>query len=519
VKVWISRIIGAWLIVILSIPNSAFGGLTPDLFDLYDQNTDKGSYSVVAGTSTLVPTYSFAPNREVCERRQTLGGPCSRTTIIKGGTSTFTHCSIEDIENCVSSVSAKLLGSKSWTEGSISLPTIPFSLGLESSNFDAIPSMRMPSGRTAFLVTFNGLMHEGGSEYLISVSTSTDSYISGDFRFTASIQAVKYKSEILRTKPYFSGWELFDFYDLPMNMEFEIKIRLGLASQHISTWFTGRIRNPEIENPPGTLVIRGEPQAHPLAATRAIPYSDFEVPIEWLSISSSQRQSLEQKTEAYGFWLQGEYPFEFDVFEKFGERLKTNVRVNSWLLESTSNDRNSFSSCSDGRVLGFVTSSAAIFQKTPPRFSEKDGVLEYRLASPHLAINQKDLALENISFVVNRSFAECLWKTTINSLNQVSLSASYLDGSNVLLTTSLVKTLDNFIIVSSNNISFSSPLIKLEFARSITSAIPTASPTPTPPVRASAKSKENTITCVKGLIKRKFREPVLKCPKGFRKLS
>ena len=166
-------------------------------------------------------------------------------------------------------------------------------------------------------------------------------------------------------------------------------------------------------------------------------------------------------------------------------------------------------------VAGLVTTNSTTYLAGPPVFNKADGVLTYKVSSPHL---QPDGSIFKgiYNLALRSDVARCIYKFTSAPLS-ASIEVVSENGSQQVATTSMSEK-DGWIYLSASGFTYSSPTVKVKLVQSKVEVpvepAPTAlAPAASPQVAAAKKS----ITCMKGKTVKKVTAVNPKCPVGYKK--
>jgi hypothetical protein len=161
--------------------------------------------------------------------------------------------------------------------------------------------------------------------------------------------------------------------------------------------------------------------------------------------------------------------------------------------------------------LGVVTTNSTTYSEGPPTF--QDGFLSYKVASLHY-LPSGEVFKGTYNLILRSDVARCLY-----GFSRAPISASVevlsADGSAQVATT-VVNEKDDWLYLSANGFTFSSPTIRIELSQE-------ASPLPAPEMTTQAAPKpavkKMTVTCAKGKVKKKVTAVKPACPKGYKKVA
>lgn len=164
------------------------------------------------------------------------------------------------------------------------------------------------------------------------------------------------------------------------------------------------------------------------------------------------------------------------------------------------------------QLLGVVMTNSLVYAPSAPDF---DGTqLNYQVGGLHFQPDGKTPNLGTYDLLMRSATARCLYNFTDAPLS-ASVSVTYADGGEQkIATTTLTETKDGWLHLGAYGFTFSSPVLRVKL-----SGVPkTLSKTPnTASSKASAPTKNYTMTCVKGKLTKKVIAPKPMCPSGWKK--
>ena len=432
-------------------------------------------------------------------------------------------------EDCVIGLAFRKSGDLAWEEGVLQpsknpsmdgVTAITFLRDGSSQNYGEVPQDKLkfqPLGRTSSTWKLDGAKHVGGDEYLVSavVSNFPRQYIQDAFDFNLSIMPVLWRTP---TNPpaYDRTINSTTNFNFPTGFEFRLQIKLGLINQRVSTWFNGRVSNPEIALKDDVLSISGSPIRVPIAGSDYIKCAD---------IKGNQRLTLEKQNgpldlsgsmctdlsgSAFGFDVLNESIFDF--FSAWEGQIKEFGKNSFWYMNSTK----SLETCDTKNISGFSTSDALLYTPYPPTINKSDNSLSYQIASTHLD-STGQVNKGQFDLVLLESVAQCLWGISPSSLSTAKLQVTYADG-NPIVGTSTLKVHQGWVYIKIADFTFSSPTFRIKAIETKqVEPAPKVSTTPTPTATIKPVPVQKTITCVKGKTTKKIKAVAPKCPAGYKK--
>lgn len=444
-------------------------------------------------------------------------------------TSVLPPCDQKIKADCVVGLAFRKSGDPSWRQGVLQpsknppmdgVTAMTFTKDGSTQRYGEVPQDKLkfqPLGRTSSTWKLEGAKHAGGDEYLVSVAVSNfpRQYIQDAFDLNLSITPVLWRTP--RNPPLYDRTENSTTrFNFPAGYEFRLQIKLGLINQRVSTWFNGRVSNPEVELEDEVLSISGAPINVPIAGSEYIKCED---------IKGNQRLTLEKQYgpmalvssmctdlsgSAFGFDVLQESIFDF--FNAWEGQLKEFGKNSFWYMSSTK----SLDTCDTKSISGFATSNALLYTPYPPTINKGDNSLSYQIASTHLD-STGQVNRGQFDLVLRESVAQCLWGISPSSLSTAKLQVTYADG-NPIVGTSTLKVHQGWVYIKIADFTFSSPTFRIK-------AIETkqVEPAPTPTVESTPTATmkpvrvQKTITCVKGKVTKKIKAVAPKCPAGYKK--
>lgn len=314
----------------------------------------------------------------------------------------------------------------------------------------------------------------------------------------------------------------------PEDMRFKVSVRL---KKEPASMLHGRLQDPAIE------ITKNS------ASTRiSVEAGSVRVPIVY---SGGQYNTLSQEVKDY--WDKcissrtcryssrqafGNVPTDpqrrnvQDYAESYGERVLAIVPIfaksvnekavaapSTWNIKTLSRPQmQSSANCfkSGTGFIGAVTTNSTTYSEGPPTFI--DGTLNYKVASLHLLPNG-EVFKGNYNLVLRSDVARCLYGFNSAPIS-ATISVISADGQSQVATT-VVNERKNWLYLSANGFTFSSPVIKVKLTQDAEAPVAAPSPTPTPTPSARAQS----ITCQKGKVKKVVKGAKPVCPRGFKKVS
>ncbi len=459
-------------------------------------------------------------------------------------------CSQVNVSACVRSLEYRFVGSKVWRKGVLEVAATPSAPGAECLAYgDGRPphvvgtnqedvARGIPYGNTPSIWSLEAAPHYGGPQYLLSVSLSTfpEQTFQAPTDFRIDLRPIKFSKTPLRGGgPCLNHWAFSDYFNFPVNIEYRVSIQLGFLNEMISTFFSGRIRNPAFTLEEGTLTVAGSPQTFPLAQSKILQYATLPSN-KRATITSFPESHFEKGNAGANIALDFGSERDFESFLLWRDSLQDLGLNNGWSLRSI---RDSYS-CPIKGLSGFVSSNALIFSQRPPSWDSIKRTASYRMES--LLEDRNGNAFKgDFSLALSQDLMKCLWgfKFDITSSVEIELTG---DGNRSRWDSYRVRFDEDWWFLEISGYSFKNSTINLSVVRSSTTdnrvqqvasgvgllsvaskegekAEAEAEAKAKAEAEAKAKAEEKSITCVKGKTTKKVLGKNPKCPKGFKKVA
>lgn len=435
----------------------------------------------------------------------------------------------EDSE-CIESLSYRKAGDPTWIQGKL-LPTKNPNMNgitaLTYSNTGTTQSygpvernidLAQPRGDMSSSWELTEAKHAGGNEYLLSVSVSNfpKGLTTNSYDFSIKLNAVQWK-----VPPQFGLYDKTanstSQFNLPADIEFQVKVRLGFIENKIINWYNGRILDPTVQLKSGLLSISGLASFFPIAGTNYFMCSEVAGERKTAITDSFGPNALTgsmcNDPSGSAFIFEPKSQGVFKTFDAWDTAINEYGKNSAWFIEASS----SLGVCNAPELAGFVSSNALLYTVDPPAFDQTSKTLSYRIASTHL--DSSDVVNRGrFNLVISKKVSECLWGIKAHNLAEAKVEVTYSDGKPIIGTSSMTVK-EDWVYINIENFSFSSPTFKI---RAISEIQPNPSPTPSPSPSVGSQSgqaliKKTTITCVKGKTSKKVTSVKPKCPAGYKK--
>jgi hypothetical protein len=330
----------------------------------------------------------------------------------------------------------------------------------------------------------------------------------------------------------------------PSGYRFKLVVNLGNSPVG---WFHGRIKSPDLSITTISTGIQLSLAADPVT----IPTVGTAVPR--LSLPANMQAYYKDGLGSQG-WSWGDLgphglrnqlalpspstQEAFDQFQLWSSYFndKASASPTVWNFQTLDLGANS-SSCfrNDSQLIGVVTTNSMMYSGGPPSFNATDGVLEYKVGSPHYKSNG-DVFQGSYDLQVRSDVARCLYGFSAAPVKASLTVTSESGAANVAST--VVTESGGWLRMAAYGFTFSNPTIKVKLSQDapvpVVTPTPTATPvvTPTPEptptaapiVQPAAPSpqptvaaKKITITCIKGKTTKTVTAVKPVCPMGYKK--
>lgn len=308
--------------------------------------------------------------------------------------------------------------------------------------------------------------------------------------------------------------------------DFPAKNRLTVTLQlpkFISGWLNGRLNKPKVTSAPFSA-----------SSDRIVVEAGAEQNIfagNWMKKSSLPKLTFKSDAAARMFTglTNGDNPMSLrdsgedgalDAYETWAPYLgeKAFAINETWTLSSARVDNPSSCVKKGGGVQGVVSTNASAYEATAPTYDKSTGTLNYKVAAPHFAPDGKTENIGTYGLSMSTALIKCMYGVDqLPSSASIAITSS--DGKERVSTVAL-QQVGNWVHLSADNFTFSSPTLKIKLNQSSAPAQTnqssssasnqSAAPAKSAPVKVS-------ITCVKGKITKKVTGTSPKCPAGFKK--
>jgi hypothetical protein len=280
-------------------------------------------------------------------------------------------------------------------------------------------------------------------------------------------------------------------------------------------WFHGRIYDPVIE-----IKESGLGQVVSIEAEPVVVPTIFEQ-ISTSAISAELRSYLSGAREfsvGGGFFMPGNSGIDSMEMASYWIPLVKDKATTSrtyWTIQTLIGEQDAnVRGCSseDGKLAGIVTTNSLTYAAGPPVYNKSEGSLDYKVLSPHFTATGEE-AIGSYDLVLRSDVARCIYGFSRAPI-QATISIINPEGDNKVATT-LVREKNGWLTLSAKGFTYSSPTIRILLSQE-------AEPTPevtAQPTTPNVAKKTQSITCLKGKVKKVVKGANPTCPKGFKKGS
>lgn len=426
------------------------------------------------------------------------------------------------------------------------------------------PSIDLPTGSSAFIVEFPGIVHGGGKEFLIvahmsgsrgfgASKFSLENFNSGIFaisRVAGNCTTPQPDSEI-RSDHILAGNQIGGGgcnpeapgaqkpicvmssatqcavpWTLPLDTTFGISFKLKTK---VKGWLHGRLKDSiatinTANDGDQLLTIQGKPSVVPGIHAW---YPKNNLPPVLRNFYANKSQLVVDTTG--GGWPSSDGKFStapdgvpYSILKlgsdynegSFAETLawidavgdKATYAPTVWAFRSI--EAQGYESCMRGSasLSGLVSTNSTMYIGSPPTFDKKSQSLDYKVMSPHYLPNGEEFK-GSYDLVIRSDVARCIYGFT-NAPVSATISILSSDGTSQVATTTFNER-NGWMYLIARGFTFSAPTLRVKLTQSV--APSKKSPT--------ATLKKSTITCVKGKSSKKVTSIKPLCPSGWKRLS
>ncbi len=464
-------------------------------------------------------------------------------------------CDSNTTVDCLTKVFAK-------TDDGKELEIVPAGNFADKGKFDFVgdASQNLPTGGGAILIRIPGAPHAGGDLYLVksemvgvrdannspTAKFNMQRMQTGIFAVAIEKGAFGFNSMSIDPKQYptvdwtigapvgnppetgrcvmSSETECAKGFPLPQNVAFGLQFRMN---NKLDGWLHGRMKAPNI-------TIEKEASGTQLLTVQAnaikVPLIDVWVNNDVMpaglkayyagmpNYGSASFGTKEQALSEIALRRDGNASNDVNTMKEFVNWLpvigdRAQGMPTAWMLKTmiSFGDPNQNPCFAKGNgFAGVVSTNAAQYLDGPPSFDKKEGVLDYKVAAPHLT-STGDLFKGTYDLVMSSAVARCLYGFSQAPIGATISIVSETGEPNIA--TTLVREKDGFLNLAAYNFTFSSPTVRVKLTQAVE---PAANPSPTAASKPAA-FKKTSINCVKGKMTKKVTAVNPKCPTGYKK--
>ena len=414
-----------------------------------------------------------------------------------------------------------------------------------ANGFKGNADLKLPDGKTTFIVDIPGAPHDGGTQYLIVAQLaghkevkdsqfiydnlfasiyainrvsgnyqigkpSTDKLADGTFGVWAFNGAILDKSNQMAQMPCAQATETECLLPVALPKDVTFSVSLQLRTK-ISGWLHGRITdlNAKIESLDASLdlvTIEGRPAVVPIIFTwKEKTKLSPELQKFYLDNPNVLKSGIAFGISPTGLWA--DYPsmlrgvrFHLDDLQEALLWIKESedkapFAPTRWNIKSTNDGidpKNCFTKATG--LGGVVSTNSTFYLAGPPVFSSVNQTLDYTVASAHLLPNG-EVFQGTYKLLIQSALARCLYGFTSAPIS-ASISIINSDGTSTIATTALSER-NGYISLAAQGFTFSNPTLRVKLTQK--------------------KSQVYTITCIKGKTSKKVTAVKPKCPAGYKK--
>ncbi len=514
----------AAIICSLSISQSAFAEDKRSLWDMSKlASLSSGQTRAIFGYSpatSISDNYSFSQDGLISRGNQNWSFksvlmPCSAFKEID-----------RNYTACIEKVSSRKIGTTTWTNGVLSNSQLGESNAILKGGivpgkiiYDGTvrPDGIRTDGDRATIWTLKDANHQGGSNYLVRANYVGGAAPNGN-RLSLEIFPISMGSneKVLNEDSITIG-------EFPSDVEYQVKLRLGVFIKTLTGWFFGRLTSPVIDRngPEGYLEVAGLPARVPVGITQPLIASEVKNYLDptWcteLGYEWDKNCGPTQAIIGVPYTAGQAPPGLLEQLEKAPGGVTTISTLSYWKIETsyfytTAQNPSESQKCVselygvNARVFqGAVLSNASLFQTSSPTWNEINQSFTFKLASPHLdEINKPNIGFYTLYLPLE--LAKCRWGSAVTN---AKAEVQIVNSAGISTVTTIAATIENGMLrFNISGFGYSSPTIVIRMKSEV-------SQVRSEPVVVKGKS---TITCIKGKLTKKVTGLAPKCPAGYKK--
>lgn len=292
--------------------------------------------------------------------------------------------------------------------------------------------------------------------------------------------------------------------------EYTLKVRVPNG---VSGWMNGRLVDPkfnltEVNSSSQEITVTAKPAKMPIAGGWAT-YSQLPENL-LMDLYPSSRSIFEQRQSGYFVPGPSQGDQGFKEYAAWAPYMKERAitTVTNWSFATQVNSGQLYCVKSGNEIAGVVASNASVYSSRPPAWDAENATLTYQVASPHFDENGKE-NVGTYTLAIAASTIRCLYnQSTLPPSATVSIGY----GSEVVtVATVTIKADSGWVYFSANGFHYSSPTIKVKFAKPTKVAGTSSGP-------ALGPNGQLIQWCAKGYAKKKVMGTNPVCPKGYKKI-
>ena len=318
------------------------------------------------------------------------------------------------------------------------------------------------------------------------------------------------------------------------SLRFSLKLRLPKI---ISGWLNGRLDKPvafteSYDDDYFNLVVEASPLEEIVAGKWLPQNSDVK---SYLSESKRDQTAGPGQKNLDVAGVDPDDQMAYPSYKKLEKYLDDKALTTSltWRINTTSGGAQNFrSACTNIEgVQGIVTSNAAVYEPGSPQWSETDGALLYRVASPHFKEDGKTANTGRYAFSMREDLIKCVYGLkTLPAY--VSMEVTYDDTGKSSVASVSLGIKNGWVYLASNNFTYSAPTLKVKIEGWTKTSTTETQPNPQPnqpmqpnqpnpqpnqPMQPNQPNQqgENVIVCQKGNLKVEVRGVKPLCAEGY----
>ena len=423
-------------------------------------------------------------------------------------------CSDTRTKDCVNDFALRI-AEGDWLKGNLVSAISADWSGMPRYNspFKGDPKRGIPDSGQASIWTFEGITHQGGTEFLVIPKLNILFQNREGSRPSNLDVGVFAVSKINNTNECF--FKTADACYIRWPLPNESSFRIGIQTQSkLVGWFHGRLSEPvisssKISDGQTSVSIEGKSIIVP---TVAVWGKNTELPPALEKMIEDEFQSRGKRPAGSTYFggdakdrsklatIDDRNPaFDDAFFERYLLWLKiakdkAYANVSTWSFRSME-DSGEYTKCIGNKgVAGMVTTNSNAYIAGPPKFTGSD--LTYKVASPHYT-SKGEVQIGSYDLAIRSDVARCIYGFSDAPI-QAKLSVLYNDGESQNATT-IIAEKDNWLRLSAKGFTYSSPIVKVKLTQK--------------------KNQTYSINCVKGSKTKKVTGTSPKCPSGFRKAA